>query len=66
MGYQRDLNDQKNNTVINNPKIKKMIEDGAETAFDIWYDWDKSKFENEPIFQDILSYIKNNNTNIKT
>ena len=63
MGYQRDLNDQKNNTVINNPKIKKMIEDGAETAFDIWYDWDKSKFENEPIFQDILSYIKNNNTN---
>jgi putative hydrolase of HD superfamily len=64
MGCQHSLNNQKNNIVFNNPNINKMIEDGAQTAFDIWYEWDKSKYEGEPIFQKVLTYVKNNNTNI--
>ena len=63
-GCQRNLDDQQNNVVFSSPKINKMIEEGAKTAFDIWYEWDKSKYEGEPIFQKVLTYIKNNNTNI--
>lgn len=64
MGCQRELSDQKNNVVFKNPKVQQMIDDGAKTAFDIWYEWDKSKFENNPAFAKTLRYIKENNTNI--
>ena len=64
MGCQRELSDQKNNVVFKNPKVQQMIDDGAKTAFDIWYEWDKSKFENNPAFAKTLKYIKENNTNI--
>lgn len=65
MGCQHDLNDQKDNVVFSSPKIQKMIENGASTPFDIWFEYDKSKFENEPVFMKTLKYLKNNNTNIK-
>ena len=63
-GCQRSLDDQDSNIVFNNPKIKEIIENGAQTAFDIWYEWDKSKFDGDPVFMKTLSYVKNNNTNI--
>lgn len=62
LGMQRTLDDQAGNVVFKSPKIKEMIDNGAETAFDIWYLWDKSKFENESVFKRTLSYIKNNST----
>lgn len=64
MGCQRGLDDQANNVVFKSPEIAKMIESGAETAFDIWYEWDKAKFEEEPIFEKTLLYVKKNNTNL--
>ena len=64
MGYQHSLDDQENNVVFKSPKIGQMIEDGAQTAFDIWYEWDKSKFDGEPVFEKTLSYVKKNNTNL--
>lgn len=64
IGCQRELSDQKNNVVFKNPKVQQMIDDGAKTAFDIWYEWDRSKFENNPAFAKTLKYIKENNTNI--
>lgn len=64
MGYQNSLDNQKNNIVFNSPKIKEMIDNGAKTAFDIWYEWDKDKFDKEPVFKKTLKYIKDNNTNI--
>lgn len=64
MGYQHDLNNQENNIVFNSQKVKEMLENGAQTAFDIWYEWDKPKYEEEPVFAKTLSYIKKNNTNI--
>ena len=64
MGYQHDLDHQNNNVVFKNPKINQMIENGAQSAFDIWYEWDKSKYKDEPVFEKVLLYIKNNNTNI--
>ena len=36
-----------------------MITDGATTAFDIWYDWDKSIYDESPIFAKILKYVRN-------
>ena len=62
-GYQRSLDDQEGNLVFNSPKINQMIDNGALTAFDIWYEWDKSKFEKDPIFKEILDYIKDNDLN---
>lgn len=64
MGYQHSLDEQENNVAFQNPKINEMIKNGAQTAFDIWYEYDKAKFDGEPVFIKVLSYIKNNNTNL--
>ena len=63
-GCHHSLDDQNGNIVFNNPGINKLIEDGAKTAFDIWYEWDKPKYEKDPIFKELLECIKNNNTNL--
>ena len=61
-GLHRSLDDQKNNIVFKSSKVKKMVEDGAETAFDIWYYWDKDLYNNPqyPEFSNMLDYIKDN------
>ena len=64
MGYQHSLDDQENNVVFSNPVVDDMIKKGAKTPFDIWYEWDKSKYDNDEVFQKILLYIKKNNINI--
>ena len=63
-GYQHTLDEQDNNVVFKNPKIQDMIDNGATTAFDIWYEWDKDKYKDNEIFKKTLKYIKDNNTNI--
>ena len=64
MGYQRSLDDQEGNVVFKSSKVKEMLINGAKTPFDIWYEWDKDKFENDPVFKEMLDYIKDNNLNI--
>lgn len=64
MGCQRSLDDQEHNVVFNSLKVQDMISNGANSAFDIWYLWDKDKFESEPVFKKTLQYVKNNNLNI--
>lgn len=57
------LNNQKNNVVMKSSKVKQMIHDGlAETAFDIWFYYDKSIYEHEDMeeFYNILKAIKDN------
>lgn len=58
MGFQHSLSEQQNNVVFKSPRVQKMIEDGATTAFDIWYEWDKSIYVASPIFTKTLRYIK--------
>lgn len=65
IGCQHDLSDQKNNVVFKSSKINQMIENGAKTAFDIWYEYDKNVYDNSPIFAKTLKYIKENNTKIR-
>lgn len=61
MGCHHSITEQKNNIVFKNLKVQKMIQDGASTAFDIWYEWDKSIYTDEPIFIKVLNYVKDNN-----
>lgn len=58
------LNDQENNVVFKSDKIRQFINNGATTAFDVWYEWDKHIFDNNKEFSKMLNYIKDNDTKI--
>lgn len=62
MGYQNPLDKQENNVVFNSQKVQQMVQNGAKTAFDIWYEWDKSLYADDERFQALLDYIKEINT----
>ena len=66
-GCHHSLDNQSYNVVFNNPKAKKMIANGASTAFDIWYEWDRDMYneveESKP-FGKVLDYVRYKNTNI--
>lgn len=53
---------QKNNVAFNYPQIHQIIENGAETTFDVWYEADKEKFADDKVFTQMLEYLKNINT----
>ena len=60
MGYQRSLDEQDGNIVFKSSRIQKMIQEGAITAFDIWYEWDKGIYTDEPVFTKTLQYVRDN------
>ena len=58
------LDDQANNCVFKSPKVQTMLENGATTAFDIWYEYDKTIYQDSdlfPEFIDILQVARDNN-----
>lgn len=59
-GMHRSLDDQEGNVVFKSSKIKKIIDDGAKTAFDVWYEWDKNVFQDSEVFKKVLKHIKDN------
>ena len=62
-GMQRPLDDQKDNIVFQSPRIQEFIKNGATEPFDIFYEWDRSKFENNsrfPEFEEMFKWIKQN------
>lgn len=61
MGCQRALNELLNENIYNSDKYKKALENGATTAFDIWYESDKSIYEDDYIFARLLKHVKDNN-----
>lgn len=62
MGCHSPLDKQENNVVFNSKRVQQMVQDGAKTAFDIWYEWDKSLYADDENFLAILDYVKENNT----
>ena len=60
LGYQNSLSEQENNKVFMFDKTKKMVEDGAQTAFDIWYLYDKDFYKKDKEFSKVLKYAKKN------
>lgn len=61
-GYHNSLDNQLNNKVFKNEKAKKIVKNGAKTAFDIWYEWDKSIYSDNEIFTKMLELIRTTNT----
>ena len=62
MGCQNPLDEQENNVVFKSEKVQQMVQDGAKTAFDIWYGWDKSLYADDERFSALLNFIKEANT----
>lgn len=61
MGCHHPLTEQQNNVVFKSDKVQEMVKDGVTTAFDIWYEWDKSIYKDAPVFTKVLKYVKDNN-----
>lgn len=62
MGCQNPLDEQEKNVVFKSESIQQMLQDGAKTAFDIWYEWDKALFADDEKFSALLDYLKKVNT----
>lgn len=62
MGCHQSLDTQENNVVFNNSKAQQFVDNGAKTAFDIWYEWDKSIYADDEVFAQMLDFAKNHNT----
>ena len=66
MGCQNPLEDQKNNVVFKSAKTQQMVADGAKTAFDIWYEYDKKLYEDDETFAQMLEYVRSHSTDVGT
>lgn len=64
MGCHNSLDDQENNVAFNSEKVQRIIQNGAESAFDVWYECDKSLFADDETFLNLLEYIRNFNTQL--
>jgi len=64
MGCQRSLDDQESNKCYKYPRIQEILKNGAQTAFAVWYENDKSKFQDNIVFKKVLEYVKDNNMNL--
>ena len=58
MGFQNPLDKQENNVVLKSERVQQMVQNGAKTAFDIWYEWDKPLYADDENFSNLLDYIK--------
>jgi len=47
------------NVVTTSPSVRKIIENGAQTVFDVHYEYDKDKFNRIPCFRRILNETRN-------
>jgi len=54
--------EQDDNVVFRSSKVQEMARNGAETAFDIWYEWDKSLYQDDENFLSLLDYVRRTDT----
>ena len=54
-----DLNDQPNNPIINDPNVKKVL-NSEKNISNAWIEFDRSKYEDDKNFIEILEYSKKN------
>ena len=62
MGCQHPLDEQEDNVVFKSTKVQQMVKDGAQTAFDIWYEWDRPLYNDDEDFARLLDYVRTINT----
>ena len=53
------LNNQPNNPIINNPSVRKVL-DSEKSISNAWIEFDRSKYEDDKNFIDIIEYLKEN------
>lgn len=54
-----DLNNQFNNPIINNPSVRKVL-DNEKSISNAWIEFDRSKYEDDKNFIKIIDYLKEN------
>lgn len=54
-----DLNHQENNPVLNNVEVRKCL-DGARNVSDVFIEFDREKYQDDPNFIQIIDYLKEN------
>ena len=54
-----DLNNQPNNPIINNPSVRKVL-DSEKNISNAWIEFDRSKYEDDKNFIEIIEYLKEN------
>ena len=54
-----DLNNQPNNPILNNPDVKKVL-DSEKSISNAWIEFDRSKYEDDKNFINIIEYLKEN------
>ncbi len=64
-GFHHSLDEQEHNVVFKSEKVQQMLANGAQNAFDIWYEWDKSIYNDDEVFAQMLDFIKSHNTQDK-
>lgn len=62
MGCHNPLDKQENNVAFNSEKVQRIVKNGAEKAFDVWYECDKSLFSDDETFLNLLEYLRKINT----
>ena len=62
MGCQNSLAEQAGNVVFDDPRAQQIVARGAKTAFDVWHEWDKSLYEDDAAFTELLECAKEENT----
>ena len=55
-----DLNNQPNNPIIDLPSVRKVL-DSESSISNAWIEFDRSKFEDDPVFIEIINWLKDNN-----
>ena len=54
-----DLDNQPNNPIIDLPNVKKVL-DSESSISNAWIEFDRSKFEDDPVFIEIINWLKDN------
>lgn len=62
MGCHNPLDKQENNVTFKSQRANQIVQDGAKSAFDIWYALDKKLYNDDAIFSNILDFVKEINT----
>ena len=55
-----DLSSQPNNPIIDLPSVRKVL-DCESSISNAWIEFDRSKFEDDPVFIEIINWLKDNN-----
>lgn len=54
-----DLNNQPNNPIINDPEVKRLL-DNERNISNAWIEFDRKRYEDDQNFMDIINYLKEN------